>query len=421
MVSSPSPPNPYQQAAAQQGAELGASMGSSIINNPNQVNPYGSQSYKIAGYETIYDAQGKPQYVPRYTQTTTLSPDQMKLLGLQTQTQYNLGQTGVSQSARLKDYLGQNVSTAGMQGYNAGPNAPKLQTGFGSTGNVQGQIAGGGNIQKSVGPTGKIQTSIGSGGSIRQDQGPTDRAALEAAMMGRFNADQTRSNAAEDAQLAARGLNPGSSQYGSVADTRARARTDATQQAYLASGAESRAAQDAYNAAQAQRFGQGQAQGQFANTAQQQAYEQAMGRGQFANQAQQQQFGQNAAQGAFANSAQQQQYMQALQRAGFGNDAIMQMFGAGGQAADRQNALRAQQMQEAMALRNQPLNEISALLSGSQVTTPQFNPFSAQGIGAAPVGSYIGQNYANQANAAAQSNAGLFGLGGSFMGMLPFL
>ena len=76
---------------------------------------------------------------------------------------------------------------------------------------------------------------------------------------------------------------------------------------------------------------------------------------------------------------------------------------------------QAQQMQERIGLRNQPLNEISALLSGSQVTTPQFNPFSAQGIGAAPIGSYIGQNYANAANSAAQQNAGLFGLGGSLL------
>ena len=116
MASSPKPPDPYKQASAQQGAELGASMGSSIINNPNQVNPYGSQKYSVAGYETIYDAQGKKQYVPRYTQTTTLSPDQMRLLGLQTQTQYNLGQTGVQQSAKLNQLLGKGVDTSGLTG-----------------------------------------------------------------------------------------------------------------------------------------------------------------------------------------------------------------------------------------------------------------------------------------------------------------
>ena len=61
-------------------------------------------------------------------------------------------------------------------------------------------------------------------------------------------------------------MNPGSAQYGSVADTRARALTDATQQAYLASGAESRAAQEAYNqAATRQRYQMGMDSAQFNN------------------------------------------------------------------------------------------------------------------------------------------------------------
>ena len=336
MVSSPSPPNPYQQAAADQGAQTGASVASSIVNNPNQYNPYGKQEYTIAGYEQVPDAQGNMQYVPRYNQTTTLSDDQQKLLGLQTQTQYNLGQTGVAQSSKLKDYLGQNVSTAGWQPWSAGPAAPQLATSFGGQ------------------------------GDIRQDQGPTDRNAVEQALMGRYRENAAKSSKAEDAALAARGLSPGSQGYGNVADTRARALTDASQQAYLASGQEARAAQDAYNKAQAQR------------------------------------------------------YAEALGRAGFSNEAIANMFAMGGQAADRGNALRGQQASEAFALRNQPLNEIAALMSGSQVTTPQFNPFSAQGIGAASPGNYMGENYANAANAAAQQNAGLFGLGGSFMNMFNF-
>ena len=334
MGDAPDPPDPFQQGAAQQAAELGASQGSSIINNPNQYNPYGSQTYSIAGYETIYDAQGKPQYVPRYNQTTTLSPDQMKLLGLNTQTQYNLGSTAVQQSAFLKDYLGKMVNPAGWQKTNAGPAAPKLATTFGGQ------------------------------GDLRQDQAPTDRRAVEEALMGRQREAMGKQSAAEDAQLAARGLSPGSAQYGDVADTRARAATDAQQQAFLASGQESRQAQDAYNRVQAQRFQEAASRGEFSNA------------------------------------------------------ALQNMFAMGGSAADRQNALRAQQAQETFALRNQPINEISALLSGSQVTNPQFNPFSAQGIGAAPVGQYMGQNYANELQASNAQNAGLFGLGGSLMGAI---
>ena len=43
-------------------------------------------------------------YAPRYTQTTTLSPDQQKLLGLETQGKYNLGNTAVSMTVgELRD------------------------------------------------------------------------------------------------------------------------------------------------------------------------------------------------------------------------------------------------------------------------------------------------------------------------------
>ncbi|MER8619168.1 tail fiber domain-containing protein [Mesorhizobium sp. M1409] len=360
MVSSPSPPDPYKQASAQQAADLGASTGSSIINNPNINNPYGSQSYALAGYETIYDAQGKPQYVPRYTQNTTLSPDQQKLLGLQTQTQYNLGQTGVQQSAKLNNLLGTSLDTTGLQDWSAGQAPGQLATTY-----------GGNN---------PVQMGIGSGGDVRQDQAPTDRKAVEDAMMSRYLDTANKQNTAQDVQMAARGLNPGSAQYSSVDETRQKALTDAQMQAYLGSGQESRASQDAYNQAQNQRFTQGAAQGQFANAAQQQAYQ------------------------------------QAAERAGFGNTAATQQYQMGQDYSSFLNNLRQGQMQERTSLRNQPINEISALMSGSQVTVPQFQPFSQQGINAAPIGQYIGQNYANQANAAAQQNQGLFGLGSSLLG-----
>ena len=45
----------------------------------------------------------------------------MRLMGLQTQSQYNLGQTAVEQSAKLRDLLGKSVNTEGLQGWNAGP------------------------------------------------------------------------------------------------------------------------------------------------------------------------------------------------------------------------------------------------------------------------------------------------------------
>ncbi len=144
------------------------------------------------------------QYIPRYNQMQQLSPDQQRLLGLQTQQQYNLGQTGVEQSAKLRQLLGQSVDTSGLQGWNAGPQAANLATTFGGQGDV------------------------------RQDQGPTDRAAIENAMMASYNRSRAPQTAAENAQLAARGLSPGSAGYGTVQTGREDAAGEAARQAYMA-------------------------------------------------------------------------------------------------------------------------------------------------------------------------------------------
>ena len=210
-------------------------MGSSIINNPNIYTPYGSQTYQNAGYETIYDAQGKPQYIPRYNQVQTLSPDQQKLLGLQTQTQYNLGQTGVQSSSKLRDLMGQSVDTSGWQGWNAGPQAAQLATSFGGSRRDMHRQPGG------------------------RRTGPTDRGAIESAMMQSYGRATNPAQQAENAQLAARGLSPGGAMFGRVQQGREDARGEASRQAYLASGQESRQAQDAYNQAQQQRAAEAQA------------------------------------------------------------------------------------------------------------------------------------------------------------------
>ena len=327
MASTPKPPDPYKTAAAQQGAEMGAAQASAIMNNPNRYTPWGSQTYTPAGYQTVYDASGKPQQVMRYNEIQQLSPDQQKLLGLQTQAGYNLGNIGVQQSAKLGNILNTSLDTSGVEAWNRG-NAP-----------------------------GQLQTGFAGGGDIRQDQGPTDRAAIEKAILGRWDTDAARKNAAQEAQLAARGLSPGSAQYGSVREQQDRARTDALNQAYLASGQESRAAQEAYNAAQQQRYGQN------------------------------------------------------LGAAQFYNQGVQGQYQLGQDYASYLNNLRAAQMGEKTALRNQPINEIAALLGMGQVQQPQFAGFTGQGINAAPVGSYIQSNYGNQAQQAAAMNQGLFGLG----------
>ena len=82
------------------------------------------------------------------------------------------------------------------------------------------------------------------------------------------------------------------------------------------------------------------------------------------------------------------------------------------------NTLRGGQLQEKAFLRNAPINEITALMSGSQVTLPQFQPYASPQVAAAPIGQYMyGSADINAQNAAAK-NQGLFGLGGAAIGLL---
>jgi hypothetical protein len=97
------------------------------------------------------------------------------------------------------------------------------------------------------------------------------------------------------------------------------------------------------------------------------------------------------------NAAQIQQFNQALQTGQFGNTALQQSF------------------QQQLALRNQPINEISALMSGAQVNAPQFQGYQGANVAAAPVfgaaqatGDFAQRNYQNQVGAY-NARMGLYG------------
>lgn len=287
MVSSPKAPNPYQQASADQQAQTSAASSSAILNNPNEVSPYGSVNYQIAGWEQVPGADGKMQNVPRYTRTTALSDDERRIAGYDTGTRYNLGRTATQQSAKIGDYLNQGINTASWQPW--------------QTGHAFNEA--------------------------------TDRPTVERNMMESYHRTADPQNAAAQAQLAARGLSPGSQGYGTYQQGQQDAEGEASRQAYLASGNEAR-----------------------------------------------------------------QNYSSALAY------------------WDQQNQLRQAQEQSSYAQRNQPINEIMALLGGSQVNMPNFSPFSRQGISAASPGQYIASNYQNQLASANATNQGIFNLAGAALG-----
>jgi len=90
------------------------------------------------------------------------------------------------------------------------------------------------------------------------------------------------------------------------------------------------------------------------------------------------------------------------------NDAYNQLYLTG----------RGQAFSELQALRNQPINEITALLSGSQVSNPNVSMAQPQGMATTDVAGLINQNYNQRLGAWQQASAnrnsllgGLFGLG----------
>ena len=308
MVSQPSAPNPYSTAAAQNQQNQQASQYSSVAGNANEVNPYGTVSYNAIEQVPVYGANGQiTSYAPRYQRTTTLSPDQQKLLGLETQSKYNMGTAGVEQSAKIRDTLAKSMDQSQWQPW---------QT----------------DLKKQ---------------DLRQDAGATDRANIEKSMMESYNRSVKPQEDQQEASLAARGLSPGTEGYGQYQMQRDDSRAEAARKAYLTSGDEARRAQAAYNDVGTQRFSMDQA------------------------------------------------------------------------LASYYNNLRGGQMQEAFAMRNQPINELTALMSGSQATVPQFQPFQGSPVNPSNIGQYISDNYKAESAAAAQTNAGIFSMIGGLAKMAP--
>ncbi|MGR6800578.1 hypothetical protein, partial [Aeromonas veronii] len=77
------------------------------MNNTNQVTPDGTLNYDQTGtYKWNDPYTGKTYDVPKFTATTTLSPQQQAIKDQSDQTNLNLGKLANSQSSRLNDLLG---------------------------------------------------------------------------------------------------------------------------------------------------------------------------------------------------------------------------------------------------------------------------------------------------------------------------
>jgi hypothetical protein len=192
------------------------------------------------------------------------------------------------------------------------------------------------------------------------------------------------------------------------------------------------------NQAQAQQFAQRLAAGEFGRDAQMASFQTGQAAQEAVNRAIAQNFQQGLGAAGAYNAAAGQQFGQEMDIAGLYNASLAQNqqaalqqaqaqaalqaqgFNQAQAAANFQNAQRQAALQEQLALRALPLNEVAAIMGGAQVQMPQFQAYQGAEVGAAPIfgatqaaGNFAQQNYQNQI---ARQNAQM-GLYGSLAGM----
>jgi hypothetical protein len=106
--------------------------------------------------------------------------------------------------------------------------------------------------------------------------------------------------------------------------------------------------------------------------------------------------------------------------------ANQQGFGQQLEAGKFGNTAQQQALAEAIQLRQLPLNEITALMSGSQIQNPQFGAYSGATVNAAPMfaasqaqGQFDANKYNQQVSQANAQTAGMYSLGGAALGAPP--
>ena len=380
--------------------------------------------------------------------------------------QFGQIQTGVGGTPTLQNsYASGQLQT----GYDAGG---AIQTGYDTGPALQYGYDAGGNIQKDVNLNTNAPTTFGQTQNGVQYFAPQDTTAARdqstQAVLQRLAPTLAAQQESLNSNLANQGTAQGSSAYNSAQLQRSQANNDLYLGAIQTGDAEQQAlfgqqatSNQLFNAAQNQDYTQQQGRGLFAqagiaqnnsallnmgnfhNAAQQQQNTQNASAAGFYNQTVGQQNAQNAALAAFNNAAQGQQNSENASAAGFYNQAVSnqaQMNAEQGsffnQAAqqDYQNRLSGgafnnsavnQQLQQAMALQNQQINEISALRSGNQVTGVTAPTYQAGTLDQTPLASsvYSSANIneqAYQAQLQAQAaNTAAFGsaIGGIFGGL----
>ena len=365
------PPVPdYAAAAQQQGAaNIEAARATAKLGNPNIYGPLGSQTISYEGD------------IPTIRQS--LTPDAQATLGAQQGVERSLAELGQQGVAQAKEILGTPFN----------PNLPGIDTSIAeSVSPVNQATYNAGSAQRSVaGPT--FQQGIDTSGiaAMPVNAGMTGQQAI----MSRLQPQLTQNENATRQRLANQGLVTGGEAYENEMRTMGQNRNDLELQA-AAQGINLDAMMNQ------QGFGQAQARGQFGNEAQQSQFNAALQNAGMGNTALQQDYQNQLAAQTAQNAAAAQNFNQQLGMAQFGNTA------------------QQQSLDQQLALRNQPLNQITGLMSGSQMQMPQFQGYQGANIAAAPIYQGVQDTFSGQMDQygirQAAKNAttqGLMSMGGS--------
>jgi hypothetical protein len=355
------------------------------------------------------------------------------------------GNTGIQQNFGNALAAQQAQNAAQGQGFNQ-----QLQSGqFGN----QAQLASFGvNLQNQQAGNQAIAQNYGQGLGAQQlqnqavaqnfGQGMTASNAANAAVQQNQNAALQQQAAANQAQAQRYGQAQGNAQFANQAQLAGFGANLQNQQAYNAAIGQNyqqgMGTQAAQNQAAAQNFGQNVTNQQLGNQATQQNFSNALAAQQAQNQAIAQNFGQNVTSQQLANAAAAQNYQQgmgtqtaqnqalaqnqaiAAQQQQLANAAQLQQYNQNLGAGQFTNQAATQELQKQLALRNQPLNEITGLMSGSQLQMPQFQGYNPTNIAPAPIfagaqaqGAANMQQYGIAQSGANAQTSGLYSLAGA--------
>lgn len=412
----------YNQGNLQRGPGVGLSdSGGNDLGLGDFYGGGGVGGYSGGQFGTSPVAPTKEQFTTTTDQDTPyieqyLTPEAQKTLEAQQRVDLALAGLGEQGIGVARDVLGQRFNpnlrdlSTQLGGYGQVAQGPNLM-GMGQAGaNVGAQRVNRGPMEgqygyaQGVDLSGLPQAPINAGTTAQQ------------AIMSRLEPQLQRKRAALETQLANQGLVRGGEAYNAAIQEAQQGENDLRTQAALQGiGLD--------QAARAQAFGERQGATQSYNAAVQQNLQQGLSVQDAQNRAAQQVFGQRMDIQGLYNTALAQNQNAALQQQAAANQAQAQQFNQALQAGQFGNTALQQSLAQQLALRNQPINEIGALMSGSQVQMPQFQGYTGANVGAAPVfgaaqaqGDFAQRNYQNQLAGYNNQMGGLFGLGGALAG-----